>query len=137
MNRGPQAGRPAVDHRAKAIASWGEAPDWVIVLAEACTLSSQSAVAKQLDYSPATISQVLSNSYRGDLSRVQEMVRGALMAETVVCPVLGDIARNVCLDWQAKPHAVTSSLRAQMFRACRGACPHSRISVTQPSGEIV
>lgn len=136
MNRGPQAGRPAVDHKAKAIAAWGDAPDWVVVLAEACMLSSQSAVAKQLDYSAATVSQVLSNSYRGDLSRVREMVRGALMAETIVCPILGEIARNVCLEWQAKPAVVTSSLRAQMYRACRTQCPHSRISIAQPSGEI-
>ncbi|TBB53424.1 transcriptional regulator [Rhizobium ruizarguesonis] len=135
MNRGPQAGRTAVDYLTKTNEAWGRAPDWIVALAEACGRSSQSAVAKQLDYSPATVSQVISNTYRGDVSRVEQMVRGALMAEVVPCPILGELARNKCLDWQAKPRAITSQLRSTMYRACRSGCPHSRISASQPSGD--
>ncbi|CDZ32181.1 Hypothetical protein NGAL_HAMBI1145_09520 [Neorhizobium galegae bv. officinalis] len=135
MMRGPQAGRPAVDHVAKATsAHGGKLPDWVQVLAEACQGSSQSAIAKKLDYSPAVVSSILSNTYRGDVSRVELMVRGALMAETVPCPALGDIARNVCLDWQSKPYAATSSHRAAMYHACRN-CPFSRIAGSNPTGD--
>lgn len=118
------------DPVARAAAAWGDAiPDWVVVLAEACRMAgSQSAVARRLEYSATTISQILSKTYLGDVGRVEQMVRGALMAETVVCPMLGDVARNVCLDWQSKPYSPTSSHRVAMFRACRSACPNSRIS---------
>jgi hypothetical protein len=136
MMRGPQAGRTAADPVEKATAAWGDKlPAWVLELAEACQKSNQSAVAKQLGYSSTVVSLILSNTYKGDVARVEQMVRGALMAETVGCPILGDLARNTCLEWQAKPHAVTSSLRAQMYRACRAGCPHSRISGTHTSGE--
>ncbi|TIV63290.1 MAG: transcriptional regulator, partial [Mesorhizobium sp.] len=55
----------------------------------------------------------------------EQMVRGALMAETVDCPVLGPLGRNACLDWQAKPFAPTSSHRMTMHRACK-TCPQRR-----------
>ncbi len=135
MMRGPQAGRSATDYVAKVHSSWGDPPEWIVALAEACTRTSQSIVAKQLNYSSATVSQLLSNAYRGDLGRLEEMVRGALLSETIPCPALGELPRNACLDWQAKPYAVTSSLRTQMYRACRDNCPFSRISGTHPKGE--
>lgn len=128
MNRGPQTGRSVTDYVAKANAAWGDPPAWIIALAEACTRTSQSVVAKQLNYSAATVSQLLSNAYRGDLSRLEDMVRGALLSETIDCPALGELPRNVCLEWQAKPYAPTSSYRAQMYRACRDNCPHSRVA---------
>ena len=127
MNRGPKSGGATVDHVARATSAWGDAPDWIIVLAEACAKSSQSAVARRLDYSGSAISAVLSNSYRGDVDRIEQMVRGVLMAETLPCPVLGALPRNQCLEWQARPYAATSSHRVAMYRACRDACPHSRI----------
>lgn len=136
MIRGPQAGRSVADPVEKAVAAWGDSiPAWVLELAEACQKSNQSAVAKRLSYSPAVVSSILSNTYRGDVSRVEQMVRGALMSETVGCPILGEIPRNVCLDWQAKPYAPTSSHRAAMFRACRDNCPHSRIAGVNFAGE--
>lgn len=129
-------GRITVDPVEKATAAWGvDMPDWVLVLAETCQKLNQSTVAKRLDYSPAVVSSVLSNSYRGDVARVESMVRGALMAETVDCPVLGGIQRNICLDWQSKAYAATSSHRVTMFRACRDNCPHSRISGTQKGSD--
>lgn len=129
MIRGPQTARSSVDAVEKANTAWGaDLPDWVLVLAEACSKTNQSTVARRIDYSPAVVSSVLSNSYKGDIGRVEQMVRGALMSETVTCPLLGDIARNVCLEWQAKPYAATSSHRAAMFHACRSNCPNSRLS---------
>ena len=136
MIRGPQSGKTVADPVEKAVAAWGEKiPAWVMELAEACQKSNQSMVAKKLSYSPAVVSSILSNTYRGDVARVEQMVRGALMAETVPCPALGEIARNVCLDWQAKPQAVTSSHRAAMYRACRNNCPFSRIAGANTSGD--
>lgn len=128
-----KASRSAADPVEKARSSWGPVlPDWVLVLAETCQRSTQTAVAKRLNYSPSVVSAVLSNAYqKGDMVKFEQMVRGALMSETVACPELGDIARNQCLDWQAKPYAPTSSQRVRMYRACRDRCRHSRISSDQ------
>lgn len=127
MNRGPIGGTATKDHVERVKASWGNPAPWLIVLAEQCNKSSQAGVAKALGYSAATISQVLSNSYRGDLHRIGEMVSGRFMAATVNCPVLGELGRNACLEWQAKPYAATSSHRVMMHRACRAGCAHSSL----------
>lgn len=110
----------------KAEVAWGGAPSWVRRLAEEADRVGQTAVAKRIDYSAATVSQVISNTYRGDLRRVEQMVLGALMAEMVLCPVKGEMARNVCMKWQDKPFAATSADRTRMFHACRSGCPHSK-----------
>jgi uncharacterized protein involved in cysteine biosynthesis len=127
VNRGPKVSRVAIDPVEKAAACWGETmPDWVLVLAEACQKSNQSAVARQLDYSAGVVSSVLSNTYRGDVSSVEQMVRGALMSETVHCPIIGPTPRNVCLGWQKRPFSTASSNAVRMYQACRQ-CPNARI----------
>lgn len=128
--------RAKLDNMAKAIAAWGdEVPAWIVALAEACNATTQAAVAKRLGYSSTVVSLVLSNNYgNGDIGRIEQMVRGALMAEFVDCPRLGAIARNDCLEWQGKPFAATSAHRVEMYRACRGGCPHSRLA-QHPAGE--
>jgi DNA-binding transcriptional regulator YdaS (Cro superfamily) len=100
---------------------------WLAALRLACEKDSQAAVARRLGLSPATISQVLKGTYKADLSGVEQRVRGAILGETVDCPILGDIRRHVCLDWQAKPFAATNEQRVRMFRACRDGCPYSKL----------
>lgn len=111
----------------KAATAWGTLPDWVRELAGLADREGLSGAAARIGYSPATTSQVINGKYGGDLSKVEERVRGALMGLTVACPVVGDLSRNLCLDWQRKPYAPTSAHRARMFRACRAGCPHSRV----------
>lgn len=112
----------------KASKAWdGGVPDWVAELAEMAERQGLNACASRLGYSPAVISQTIGNKYQGDLSKVEDKVRGALMGATVLCPVLGEIGRDVCLGWQAKPKAVTNSTRSKLYRACRNRCPHSRL----------
>lgn len=114
--------RPVMaDQVARARLAWGEGiPVEVVVLAEACRARSQRAVAQQLGYSDATISYVLSNKYqKGDLPKLFLTIRGALMGETVECPVLGEIARDQCLDNQGKPFSTANPARARLYRACR------------------
>lgn len=112
----------------KAQAAWGpDMPDWIRELAGLASRRSLNAAAKRLGYSPATLSQTLANKYPGDLEKIAATVRGALMGETVLCPVLGDIGRDACLAWQAKPRAVTNAVRTRVFRACRSGCPNSRL----------
>lgn len=114
----------AVDHVAKAHASWGEAPDWVLALAEACNATSLKLAGKRINYSGSSISQVISRTYRGDMARMEAMVRGAFMAATVTCPELGEMARHICLDWQRRPYTDASAMHIRMWRACQS-CPNA------------
>jgi hypothetical protein len=116
-----------LDHVAKARAAWGDMPAWIEALAAEATRTSGNAAAARIGYSPAVVSAVLSRTYRGDYTRVAEKVAGALMGVTVDCPVLGEIARDRCLDEQTRGFSASSSVRARLYRACRGNCPHSRI----------
>lgn len=128
MKRGPQTGKKAVTPSAmlKATEAWGEdMPAEVRALATACDAATASAVATKLGYSGATISYVLGNRYAGDKDRVFAKVRGLFMAETVMCPVLGEIGRHRCLDEQKRPFASTNSIRARLFHACK-TCPENR-----------
>jgi hypothetical protein len=99
--------------------------DWMAVLREQCDRTSQAKVAKLLNYSAAVVNQVLKNTYKGDLVKVQRTVEGALMGMTVDCPVVGDLPRNRCLDFQKREFAATNHLRVQLSRACP-TCPNRR-----------
>lgn len=115
---------PAID---RARAAWGEAlPDWVLVLAERCDASSQAKVAKEIGYSGAVVSHVLKAAYTGDMAKVEKAVRGAFLAATVDCPVLGDIGGNECLGHQRRKFAMTNHIRVALYRACHGGCRHSQ-----------
>ncbi len=112
-----------------ATAAWGaDMPEWVRELAEYCDRKgSQRAAAEAIGYSVAVVCNVLRRQYGGDMAKVEIAVRGGIMRETVSCPVLGDITKNVCLKNQALPFAITNSQRIRIYRACRSECPHSRI----------
>lgn len=128
---------PKFDNLAKSTAAWGTPPpDWIAVLAEACDAESQTAVGKRLRYSSAAVSLVLANKYgSGDLVRFEAAVRGILMAETVLCPVLSaDIGKDACSTWQKRPFSTASSNAVRMYQGCRSGCPHSRISRTPEGG---
>ncbi len=113
---------------ARARAAWGEAPAWVEELARRCDVTSGAEVARRLGYSSAVISGVLRNSYKGALSRVEDRVRGAFLAETVSCPVVGELALDVCAENQTRPYANTNPTRTRLWKSCRAACPHSTLN---------
>lgn len=123
MKRGPAPGTLAhnrTDAMAKAEAAWGEVmPEEVRALALACRADTARSVAKRLGYSDAVVSHVLANRYPGDIERVFAAIRGALMGETVVCPILDEIGRDRCLTEQKRPFAATNSIRARLYHACQ------------------
>ncbi len=136
MKRGPQAraegGRPGAYFAQKALAAFlenntGDLPDWLAELARLADRDGLKMLGKRIGYSSSALSFVISGSYTGDLARVEARVRGALMGETVLCPVMGETPRDQCLDWQKKPFAATSSRRVAVYRACRSGCPHSAL----------
>ena len=92
--------------------------DWLDVLRSACRAQTQRAIADRIGYSTAVVSQVLSGNYKGDTRAVQQKVEGALMGLTVACPVIGDLPRNRCLEYQRQPFAATNHMRVQFSRKC-------------------
>ncbi|MEM6836310.1 MAG: transcriptional regulator [Cyanobacteria bacterium P01_C01_bin.120] len=102
-------------------------PDWIQELSRQCDASSQRKVAGRLGVSPAVVNQLLKNSYPGDMVGMEARVRGEFMALVVACPVLGELSSKDCQQWQRKTFAATNPLRVQMYRACRGGCPHSSL----------
>ena len=126
MNRGPVVGSAGKnDPIARARGAWGEAmPKEVLALAEACKASTAKAVAERLGYSGAVISHVLGGTYhKGDMARFFAAVRGALMGEVVLCPILDEIGRDQCLIEQVTPFATSNPTRVQLFHACK-TCPN-------------
>ncbi|MCB1537347.1 MAG: transcriptional regulator [Rhodoblastus sp.] len=110
---------------ANARAGWGEAlPDWIVELAAQCDASTASAVAQRVGYSVSAISSAIRGTYKGDLGKIEQKVRGALMGEIVQCPVLDEITKDRCLAEQGKKHLGSSSTRAKLYRACR-TCPNA------------
>lgn len=118
-----------VNFLAKAETAWGNAlPDWVREWAIEGNRTNGARAAKRVGYSAAVFSHVLANNYAGDIARVEQKVRGALMGMTVMCPVYGELGRDRCLDEQKMGRTGASSIRAKVYRACRSGCPHSRLT---------
>ncbi len=104
---------------------WGEAPpDWVAALALACDETSQNKVALKLERSATLVSNILRNRYPADTGLVEDLVRGHLMKETVACPALGEIGKQVCRKWRGKARHFenVNSQTVTMYRACNR-CP--------------
>jgi hypothetical protein len=116
------------DYVANALRAWVDVPPEVMALAEEANATSGAAAAKRIGYSGALVTQVVGKKYPGDLASVFAKIRGALMGETVTCPVLGEIQRDHCLDEQKRPFTATNSTRARLWRACQ-TCPNNRASL--------
>lgn len=101
------------------------ANDWMDVLRDYTAAHGGKKAAEAIGYSRAVVSQVLSGKYAGDLSAVQQKVEGALMGLSVDCPVLGEIPRNRCLDYQRQGFAATNPIRVRLAQACL-TCPNRR-----------
>jgi len=99
--------------------------DWLDTLRAHRKAHGNKAAAAAIGYSPTVVSQVLSATYKGDLKAVQQKVEGGLMGMTVDCPVIGELPRNRCLEYQRQPFAATNHLRVQLSRTCPK-CPNRR-----------
>lgn len=104
-----------------------DTPRWLNELHRQCNAKSQTSVAKQLGYSVAVINQVLSGKYKGNLSRVAETVCSVFLGETVICPVMGELEKHRCRQFQKEPFAATNPTRIRRYRACRSGCTNSEI----------
>lgn len=103
--------------------------DWLTALREACQASSQSAVARRLGVSASMVNQALKGTYKGDIERLQALVEGSLMSQTVDCPATGDMPKHKCLEHQGRPRsmAFVNPYFSKLYLACRSGCPHSKL----------
>ena len=107
-------------------ANGGAAADWLVVLAQACDRDTQVAVSKLLGISATAVNTVLRGRYGAATTRVEALVRGRLMAGKVICPEMGELATDLCREWQGRAARVAiNNLQRRMRAACR-ACPQSR-----------
>ncbi|MEB3421912.1 hypothetical protein ACFSDD_09060 [Salipiger marinus] len=119
-------------------AAWGAAiPDWIETLARECDRTSQNQVAQRLGRSASLVSNVLRNKYGAGLEAVEDVVRGALMAETFDCPVLGEIGKQKCRFWRARARTFenVNSQAVTMYRACNRCPRHIGADPLTPKGE--
>ncbi len=113
-------------------ATWHPLPEWVRVLAEEVDqVGSRRVIGQKVGYSPTTISQVINKKYPGDLKKLEDRVRGALMGDSVECPVTGSITLDACRNYQGRKFSATSSFHTRLYRACRSGCPHSSLESTK------
>lgn len=124
------------------VIGWGNAPpDWIAALSAACEAAPQAEVGRRIEYSAAVVSQVLRNTYKGNLKRVEYRVRGRLMRQTIDCPVLscadytdmsekvrafGHIGHDVCA-WHQERHFDKARFTrgvSEAFKATCPTCPH-------------
>lgn len=108
--------------------------DWHLELQKVAERMSQSQIAQRLDVSAAMVSQVLNGKYAGHrVSGFKEKFKGAFMGYCVNCPVVGELARDRCLEFQSRDFCATNPTRVQLYHACRSGCEHSRIPVREVS----
>lgn len=109
-------------------AAWNDqAPDWVQALASACDqMGGHVPAARACGLSRATVSMICRNTYPRDARSVEAKVRGALLAATVDCPVLGELRRDRCVAHQGRrlENLGASPMNVQLYRACQ-ACPNN------------
>jgi len=91
----------------------------------ACGSTSQRKVARDLGVSSALISQVLNGVYQSDTRRLQALVEGRLLGHCVQCPVLGELNRAQCVDYQESLEGSTSNPYRIRLRHHCPECQHN------------
>lgn len=102
-------------------------PLWLKELRSQCQKKPQSTIAKEMGYSPAVINQVLAGKYKGSLDKVSKMVCSLYLDETVICPVMGELAAHRCQQYQQETFSATNPIRVRRYRACRSGCINSEL----------
>ena len=92
--------------------------DWMHMLREAVTASSQTAVAERLGVSRTTVSLVLANKYPGKTDRVAARVMNVF--GQVQCTHTGQpIALTVCVSYANRRAPLNNPLELSHWRTCR------------------
>lgn len=116
---------PKPDHLATVRAAWGDsAPDWIMILANACNEESTARIAAKISYSKAAVSRALHANY-SDSPKMARAVVMALGGGRVSCPLLGIIPAADCQTNQQTNLNTSSRQGVRLYAAC-AACPENR-----------
>ncbi|RJF94836.1 transcriptional regulator [Oleomonas cavernae] len=106
--------------------AWGtELPRWVQVLAAEADATTEKATAIRIGYAASVVWQVIRRDYKGSYPNVESAVRAALMRDTVICPVLGEIAGDKCLSHQNRTRRPVNTTEVKLSRRCP-TCPNRK-----------
>jgi len=89
------------------------------LLREKCEELGQSEVARRINRSPSTISQLLHDKYKADPAAVLQDVEETFGTTLVACPEMGEISLKRCLEERNTPFSAASPRRIKMHRACK------------------
>ena len=92
---------------------------WFKALQEEVIKTSQNKAAAKCSISSTAASQVLKGIYPGNIENVAEKVKGALLANSVVCPVLDKITTDVCAGYRKAKFSPNNPTRVRLYRACQ------------------
>jgi len=87
-----------------------------------------AAVARKIGRSPASVSQVNSGKYGGNPERIIELIMAEYTADTIDCPVLGEIPIADCLDARRRadmPYFPSSGQTTALYETCP-TCKHNK-----------
>lgn len=98
--------------------------DWLAALKKRVKETSQATVARELQVSDTTISQVLSGKYGAATTTIERLVRGRYMGDRVPCPAAGfALPSHLCVAYQKIPFAPGNPNRVRFQMACPE-CPN-------------
>ncbi|NPA72702.1 MAG: XRE family transcriptional regulator [Gammaproteobacteria bacterium] len=92
---------------------------WFIALKEALQTTSQAKLAAKCGISGTAVNQVLKGAYPGSIENVAEKVKGALLKQSVVCPVLDVITTDICASHRNKGFMPNNPMRVSLYKACQ------------------
>ncbi len=72
----------------------------LVFIRERSEKTTQTQVAKELGVSVAQICEVLKGTYKGNLNNLKQRVESVYFSATVNCPVLKNIAKHTCQEYQ-------------------------------------
>lgn len=75
--------------------------------------------------SETLLSQVLNDKYKGQTERLQRLVEGYYLGQTVTCPVRGALTRDRCEHNRRLPFSNANADCIALYRACK-TCIHNQ-----------
>jgi len=94
-------------------------PELMTLFRAQCEEIGQSAVAKRIGKSPATVSQLYNGIYPSPPEPLLRRFEEEFCTTTIVCPEMGEITLKRCSAERSTPLSASSARRIRMHNACK------------------
>lgn len=101
--------------------------DWYLALKKEVERTSQSRVGSKCGISTTYVNWLLKGTYEtngGNIENVAEKISGALLEQSVNCPVLDVITTDICAQHRNSAFSPHNPMRVRLYRACQN-CPNN------------